>query len=105
MVGLSFVGDIERRTNDGAYIRHQAFKNIDVPGYRWPAYGLIKKNGRDKLGHQSILIRSSCYYVEIGVGMVRNALVACQNSCRLVASTTECATPGRMINWRSPLGS
>ena len=28
--------------------------------------------------------------------MVKNALVACQNSCRFVASTTECATPGNV---------
>ena len=44
-------------------------------------------------------------YVAIGVGMVRNARVTCQNNCRLVASATEWAVPGRMMNWRSPFGS
>src|ERR1035437_11123249 len=44
-------------------------------------------------------------HVAIGVGMVRNARVTCQNNCRLVASVTEWAVPGRMTNWRSPFGS
>ncbi|MEH2543771.1 hypothetical protein V1283_000416 [Bradyrhizobium sp. AZCC 2262] len=44
-------------------------------------------------------------YVAIGVGMVRNARVTCQNNCRLIASATEWAVPGRMMNWRSPFGS
>src|ERR1043166_4531484 len=44
-------------------------------------------------------------YVAIGFGMLRNARVTCQNSCRLMASATECAVPGRMMNWRSPFGS
>src|SRR5437868_11012947 len=43
--------------------------------------------------------------VAIGVGMVRNARVTCQNNCRLMASATEWAVPGRMMNWRSPFGS
>ena len=37
--------------------------------------------------------------------MVRNAFVTCQNNCRLVASVTECAVPGRITNCRSPFGS
>ena len=45
------------------------------------------------------------YQVAIGVGMVRKARVTCQNNCRLMASATECAVPGRMMNWRSPFGS
>ena len=44
-------------------------------------------------------------YVAIGVGMVKNARVTCQNNCRLMASATEWAVPGRMMNWRSPFGS
>jgi hypothetical protein len=44
-------------------------------------------------------------YVAIGVGMVRNARVTCQNNCRLIASATEWAVPGKMMNWRSPFGS
>ena len=44
-------------------------------------------------------------YVAIGVGMVRNARVTGQNNCRLIASATEWAVPGRMMNWRSPFGS
>src|SRR4051794_22026043 len=44
-------------------------------------------------------------HVAIGAGMERKALVTCQNSFRLVASATECAVPGRMMNWRSPFGS
>jgi hypothetical protein len=41
----------------------------------------------------------------VGAGMVRNARMACQNSWRLSPETTECAMPGRITNWRSPLGS
>ena len=40
----------------------------------------------------------------IGAGIDRKARVTCQNSCRLMASATECAVPGRMMNWRSPFG-
>jgi len=47
----------------------------------------------------------TAHYVAIGVGMVRNARVTCQNNCRLMASATEWAVPGRMMNWRSPFGS
>jgi hypothetical protein len=48
MIGSPF-NDIERRTNGGAYIRQQVFKNIDVPGYRGPRPN--QENGRDKPGH------------------------------------------------------
>ena len=48
------------------------------------------------------LPKTNCW---IDVGMVRNARVTCQNNCRLIASTTEWAVPGRMMNWRSPFGS
>src|SRR6266516_6575704 len=49
--------------------------------------------------------RNDSSHVAIGVGMVRKARVTCQNNSRLVASATEWAVPGRMTNWRSPLGS
>src|SRR4051812_21137688 len=37
-------------------------------------------------------------HVAIGSGMLRKAWVTCQNSFRLVASATEWAVPGRMMN-------
>src|SRR5258708_38523915 len=62
-------------------------------------------DARVKPGHDDLDAPSPQPHVAIGVGMVRNARVTCQNNCRLVASTTECAVPGRMANWRSPFGS
>jgi hypothetical protein len=61
-------------------------------------------DARDKPGHDEVS-RAQKPYVAIGVGMVRNARVTCQNNCRLIASATEWAVPGRMMNWRSPFGS
>ena len=51
------------------------------------------------------IAKSLADQIGAGRGMSRKARAQCQKSCRLRPSASECARPGRMLNWRSGLGS